>query len=517
MASSSRSTASVPELFHPGKSFRFPKRKFGATERSFRRQWCDSFPWLHYDVASDSAFCHLCMRAVSEGKLLASTKHDPAFISKGYTYWKEATTAYKRHQASACHREAHEALNTLPQQIRGDIGELLSQKHQDQKVKNRAMLLKILQNLRYLSRQGLALRGSHGIEADSNFYQLFCLQIEDKQLLKEWMGKKTDNYLSPVIQNECLKLMALNILRTVGKNIRESACYSIMADECTDVANKEQFTICVRWVGNDLQDHEDFLGLYQVDSINADTLTIHIKDALLRIGVQLSQCRGQCYDGATNMSGIRNGVSTQITKEEKRAVYTHCYAHALNLAIGDTIKHSKVCCDALDLAFEITKLIKFSPKRKAAFDQIKANNPEDSEFSAGISTFCPTRWTVRGKSISSILDNYHNLKQLWDECLETRLEPEVKGRIIGVKAQMCKYSLLFGLKLCERILLITDNLSMTLQKETMSAAEAQGIAKLTVDTLKTMRSSSAFQLFFERMEMLRDKTGTEEATLPRRR
>ena len=164
-----------------------------------------------------------------------------------------------------------------------------------------------------------------------------------------------------------------------------------------------------------------------MNSITADSLTFHIKDALLRLNVQLSQCRGQCYDGATNMSGIRSGVSTQIIKEEKRAVYTHCYAHALNLAIGETIKHSKVCCNALDVAFEICKLIKFSPKRNALFDEIKAANADELEYSASIQTFCPTRWTVQGKSVVSILDNFHNLKQLWDECLETKLEPDVKG------------------------------------------------------------------------------------------
>ena len=114
-------------------------------------------------------------------------------------------------------------------------------------------------------------------------------------------------------------------------------------------------------MGRNLEDHEDFIGLYQVDSITADSLTFHIKDALLRLNVQLSQCWGQCYDGASNMSGVRSGVSTQIIKEEKWAIYTHCYAHALNLAIGETIKRSKVCCDALDVAFEISKLIKFSP------------------------------------------------------------------------------------------------------------------------------------------------------------
>ena len=61
------------------------------------------------------------------------------------------------------------------------------------------------------------------------------------------------------------------------------------------------------------------------------------------------------------MSGIRNGVSAKILLEEKRAVYTHCYGHALNLAVSRTIKQSKVCNDALETAFEICKLIKFSP------------------------------------------------------------------------------------------------------------------------------------------------------------
>ena len=107
--------------------------------------------------------------------------------------------------------------------------------------------------------------------------------------------------------------------------------------------------------------------------------------------VKLSECCGQRYDGASNMS--RNGVATQIMAEEKRAVYTHCYGQALNLAVGDTIKQLKVCHDALETAFEI-KLIKFSPKRNAVFDRSKADMPEEeSHNGVGIRSFCPTRRT----------------------------------------------------------------------------------------------------------------------------
>ena len=72
--------------------------------------------------------------------------------------------------------------------------------------------------------------------------------------------------------------MALNILRMISKNILQSGVYfSIMADECTNISNKEQFTVCLRWVSKDLKDHEDFIGLYHVDSITADSLTLLLR------------------------------------------------------------------------------------------------------------------------------------------------------------------------------------------------------------------------------------------------
>ena len=158
------------------------------------------------------------------------------------------------------------------------------------------------------------------------------------------------------------------------------------------------------------------------------------------------------------MSGIKNGVAAQLHTEEKCTIFSHCYGHALNLAVGYTMKQSTVCSEALESAYEITKLIKYSPKRNAQFNKI-ASEHKDDKRSAGIRKFCPTRWTVRGESICSILENYNVLKELWESCLLLSLQPDVKGRIIGIQAQMSNFKLSFGLKLCERIFLITDNLS----------------------------------------------------------
>ena len=108
--------STLPEKFHPHKLFVFPKRKVGSKgeERMFRAEWCQQYPWLHYDVEQDTAFCYLCMTAEHQNKSLARRKRDPAFITKGFTYWKEATSAFKKHQLTDCHREATQVVIFQP-------------------------------------------------------------------------------------------------------------------------------------------------------------------------------------------------------------------------------------------------------------------------------------------------------------------------------------------------------------------------------------------------------------------
>ena len=167
----------------------------------------NSLAWLHYHVGKDIVLCHVCMRAELEKKFLASTKRDAAFIMKGFTYLKEATSSFTKHQLSGSHKEAIAATQLLPQQFK-NVSELFSAQHQQQKAENRAMFLRILANIRFLARQGLPLQG-HGDDSDSNFIQLLCLHASDCPDILPWLDKKTNNYVSPVVQNECLKIMRL--------------------------------------------------------------------------------------------------------------------------------------------------------------------------------------------------------------------------------------------------------------------------------------------------------------------
>ena len=105
------------------------------------------------------------------------------------------------------------------------------------------------------------------------------------------------------------------------------------------------------------------------------------------------------------MKGEKNGVAKQIKDIERRALLTHCYTHSLNLAVGDAIKNSKIMKDALETTHEITKLIKKSAKRDTKLEKLK-KEADIENFEKGsietITLLCPTRWTVRAKSLGSI-------------------------------------------------------------------------------------------------------------------
>ena len=204
--------------------------------------------------------------------------------------------------------------------------------------------MKIIENLQYFCRQGQAIQGD--IEFESNFFQLIMLRGRDDDKLVDWLKKKTDKYMSHEIQNEIIAILAHQLLRDLVKNIG-SNFFSIIADEYTDVGNQEQLTICLRWVDDQLEAYEDFLGFYNIPNIQSSTIVPVIKDALIRLQLSLSNCRGQCYDGASNMLGKRSGVAKQIQECQSKAHITHCHGHCLALSVKDATKNSKILSDTM--------------------------------------------------------------------------------------------------------------------------------------------------------------------------
>ena len=147
--------------------------------------------------------------------------------------------------------------------------------------------------------------------------------------------------------------------------------------------------------------------------------------------------------------------------------------------------------NTLETSFEISKLVKKSPKREPQLINIHTKglfteNDEQNKTKT-ITVISDTRWTVRRGSLVSIIQHYKELKELWKWYLKEYKDTETKPRIIGVQTQMNKFNYSFGVKLTILSLRHSDNLSATLQSPKLSASQAQSIDRETVITLEKLR------------------------------
>lgn len=118
----------------------------------------------------------------------------------------------------------------------------------------------MLQNVKFLGRQGIVFRGHD--DAESNFMRLFKLREVDNPGLNAWLKRGTDTYLTLGIQNEMLEMMSLSMLRSISQKLHSADAFTIMADECTDISNNGQLVICFHLVHINIEVHEEFVGLY---------------------------------------------------------------------------------------------------------------------------------------------------------------------------------------------------------------------------------------------------------------
>ena len=166
-------------------------------------------------------------------------------------------------------------------------------------------LLTQLRAIRFLTRQGIAIRGHS--ESEGNL-QLLCAWSTDNEVVKCFL--RENRYTSHQVINELIEMLGLSLLWKLLRDIKEGtgpAWFSIIEDEATDVANNEQMNLSIRWVNNDYEVHEDSVSWFSVPDTKADTLCKVIKDLLIRCNLPLVLCRRQAYEWAANMQGKKKG------------------------------------------------------------------------------------------------------------------------------------------------------------------------------------------------------------------
>ena len=218
----------------------------------------------------------------------------------------------------------------------------------------------VFTSVMFLARQGLALRGHE--EANG-------IRRQDVPELDAWLKRKI-NMTSPSIQNEVLQLFSNNIVHDIATKVLKSGIFAAIVDGTQDISEKEQLSVCIRYVDNYFCPTEDFVGLYEPPSTTGQCIAQCILDILLRLQLPIKMLYGQTYDGASNMAGNFKGCQVIIAQKQPLALYVNCGAHAVNL-VAQTVADSAIPVrDAMHLLHELGTLFSQSIKCRTTFAHI---------------------------------------------------------------------------------------------------------------------------------------------------
>ncbi len=84
-----------------------------------------------------------------------------------------------------------------------------------------------------------------------------------------------------------------------------------------------------------------------------------------------------------------------------------------------------------DTTHEITKLVKYSPRKESPFSSIK---DEIAQRKYKYLSLCPTWWTVKADAMKNIINNYSPLQELWEQAITIVRDTETIAHIRGIAA-----------------------------------------------------------------------------------
>lgn len=153
-------------------------------------------------------------------------------------------------------------------------------------------------------------------------------------------GKGTPSYLSPKTCMEFMELTGEQLLAEMICQLKMSKYFSIILDSTPDVTHTDQLTFIMRYVSRNGCIAKRFVMFPPIQSHSGESLCQSVLGVLQDIGIDISNCRGQCCNNSANMSGVYTGLQACIKQFSPLVEWVKCAAHTLNLVGVNSVN----CC-----------------------------------------------------------------------------------------------------------------------------------------------------------------------------
>ena len=482
--------------------------------RRFNRKWLREYQWLRYSPHRNGGYCLPCVLFANSGSNAMG-----AFVVTPFVDFNKPGEKIRAHASTRYHQQALTGLDDFVKAMENPDQTVTSRMNDELiriRAENTKKLTTIISHLHYLAKQGLPIRGHRDdstASADNNrgnFIELLEHQAKvsnDTLMLKHISScSKNARYTSKTVQNELLQLMADEIRGSIVKKVKKAGVFSILADEVTDLSNKEQLGVALRYVDDQGKLAEEFVEFIQVDKITGEVLSNELVKLLERLDLDINMLRGQSYDGAANMSSLRRGVAGRILNINDKAIYCHCSSHKLNLAIVRSCS-IPIIRNTADSMGEVAIFFKSSPKRENML--CKVITETTGQRATKIKNVCRTRWIERHAAYNYFHQMYVPIVSTLEE-ISTSADYDVdsKTKANGMLRQITSSDFIISFIVLHHVMGILYPVSKQLQGRAMDVIVAHTMVEGVIQNFKTT-TDAVFTKLFEKATSLGSEVGVE--------
>jgi len=483
-------------------------RHFGQKTRYFRKEYfsralgngeCVNRDWLIYSPSTGSVYCYVCkiFRNLQSSNKLTLVHQ----FESGFDDWKNINVRMEAHEQSKDHFNSIKKMVDLQKCKKIDV-ELINQ-YNKEKIYWIQVLRRVIAVIKFLSSRGLAFRGdSEVFGCPKNGNYLGCLELLSNfdPFLEEHIkkfgnpGKGNVSYMSSTICNEFIDILATTLNLKIVSEIKESIYFGISIDSTPDIAHIDQLTIIIRYTTTGQgKVIERFLGFVPIEHHDGKYLFNVLNKILSDNNIDISKCRSQSYDNASNMSGIYSGVQARFLEVNKLAEWVPCAAHSLNLVGSVTVE---CCTEAIKFFSVVQSIYTFlaaSPQRWS----IMLKNMKESVFV--VKSLSETRWSARSDATKALSLNYEVIRQaLIDISLSERQPPNAVNEAKSLVKKLNRLETVLMSIIWNDILQQINVVNKSLQTPGIEICTVVNLYNSLISCFKNMRSAENFDLFEEK-------------------
>ncbi|XP_039298901.1 52 kDa repressor of the inhibitor of the protein kinase-like [Nilaparvata lugens] len=396
-----------------------------------------------------------------------------------------------------------------------EVNNLINEERLSQSQKNRQKLLSIVKTVILLGRQNIPMRGhrddgplnlemSDTVSNEGNFRALIKFRIDaGDKVLEDHINTSSSRstYISKSTQNNIIECCKAEITDVILSRIAKAELYSIMFDETSDISQRAQVSIVLRYVHfeKEFEIREDFItfidafeDMKEADednlgdersnsevemSISGKNLGAIILRKIDDLKLPFDKCIGIGTDGCSVMLSD-NGAVKEIQKVAKNAITTPCYNHKLNNSISKC-SNIKLIENSVSVLKEVIAFFSF-PKRNTALKNFLGKK---------MTHLCETRWTERHDGVLQFTTSLPDILACLHKISEWK-DKKTSGKASLLITALCDSKLIIGLFCLSDILSLSLPLSRILQKETLDLCKSAELLNSLLELLNERRQNS---------------------------